>query len=73
MGAAVQCSDSWVDPDRFPLFTERVELTPDIVAAADLVVMLTNHHDFDLEMIQTNAKAIFDTRNTMSGPTVTRL
>jgi nucleotide sugar dehydrogenase len=73
MGAAVQCSDSWVDPERFPLSTERVELTPEIVAEADLVVMLTNHRDFDLGMIQSNAKVIFDTRNTMNGPNVTRL
>lgn len=73
MGAEVQCADDWVEPDAFPISTERVELTPDIVAAADLVVMLTNHRDFDLDMIQSNARAIFDTRNTMSGPTVTRL
>ncbi len=73
MGAEVQCADDWVDPSQFPISTQQVTLTPEIIASADLVIMLTNHRDFDLEMIQANAKAIFDTRNTMSGPTVTRL
>ena len=73
LGAIVQCCDTWVDPDAFPLTTERVDLTPAILADADLVIMLTNHQDFDLKMIEDHSKAIFDTRNVLSGPNVTRL
>ncbi|NNE95886.1 MAG: nucleotide sugar dehydrogenase [Acidimicrobiales bacterium] len=73
LGAEVLCADSWVDPAHFPVSVNRVELTSDVVADADLVVMLTNHHDFDLEMIQENARAIFDTRNAMAGDNVTVL
>ncbi len=73
LGAHVSCADSWVDPAHFPADLERVEVTAETLAGADLVIMLTNHRDFDLEMIETHAKAIFDTRNTMFGPKVTRL
>jgi len=73
LGASLSCADTWVDPSRFPAFLEHVELSPEVLADADLVVMLTNHRDFDREMIQANSKAVFDTRNTMSGPNVTML
>lgn len=73
LGAHVQCADTWVDSAHFPITTEHVELSPEILADADLVIMLTNHRDFDLEMIQQHSQAIFDTRNVLHGPNVTRL
>ena len=73
LGANVQCADTWVDPAFFPMTTERVDLSPAVLADADLVIMLTNHRDFDLEMIQDHSKAIFDTRNVLRGDNVTRL
>ena len=42
-----------------------VELTPELVASADLVLFTTNHTAFDYEMIGKEAKVIFDTRNAM--------
>jgi UDP-N-acetyl-D-glucosamine dehydrogenase len=39
------------------------ELTPELVAAADLVVITTGHKEFDYEMVVTHAKKIIDTRN----------
>lgn len=73
LGAHVQCADTWVDKAHFPITAEHVELSPEVLADADLVIMLTNHRDFDLEMIQQYSKAIFDTRNVLNGPNVTRL
>ncbi len=41
------------------------KIDADIVASYDLVVITAAHTVFDYEMIQQNAKAIFDTRNAM--------
>ncbi len=38
-------------------------LTKELVSKADLVVILTNHSDYDYEWIVENSKAVFDTRN----------
>lgn len=40
-------------------------INPEILKQYDLVVIATAHKSYDLEMIQTNSKAIFDTRNAM--------
>ena len=41
------------------------ELTPEVVASYDLVMITTAHTNVDYEMVQKNAKAIFDTKNVM--------
>lgn len=41
-------------------------LTPDAVSWADLVMITAAHHNVDYEMVQENAKIIFDTKNVMS-------
>ncbi len=38
-------------------------LTPDLIKKVDLVVILTDHTQYDYPMIVENAKAIFDSRN----------
>ena len=45
------------------------ELTPEAVREADLVVIATAHTDVDYEMVQKNARAIFDTKNVMKNIT----
>jgi UDP-N-acetyl-D-glucosamine dehydrogenase len=42
-----------------------VELTPDAVAAADCVLILTSHSVFDYAMISDRARLVVDTRNAM--------
>lgn len=44
---------------------ETVELTQDLIESADLVLIATDHSDFDYEMIARSASSIFDTRNAM--------
>lgn len=39
------------------------DLTPELVRSVDAVVIVTNHHDIDYEMIVRNAKLVVDTRN----------
>lgn len=40
-----------------------VELTPEALTEADVVVLTTNHSTFDVESIQENAKMVVDMRN----------
>lgn len=40
-------------------------IDPEVLQGYDLVVITTAHKSYDLEMIQKNSKAIFDTRNAM--------
>jgi UDP-N-acetyl-D-glucosamine dehydrogenase len=49
---------------------ERVDASPEQVAAADAVVLLADHDSFDYDMILAHAQFIFDTRHRLSGPNV---
>jgi UDP-N-acetyl-D-glucosamine dehydrogenase len=48
----------------------RVELTAEEAAAADAVLLLTDHDEFDLDLLQTHARYVLDTRHRLSGPNV---
>jgi UDP-N-acetyl-D-glucosamine dehydrogenase len=48
----------------------RVEVTPEEIRAADAVVLLTDHDEFDLEMVRENAKYVLDTRHRLAGANV---
>lgn len=69
VGADVEYYDSWVSE-----FTNMYgqsgkslkELTPEIVKSFDLVMVTAAHHNVDYEMVQKNAKAVFDTKNVMA-------
>ena len=63
-GAKVTYNDPFV-----PGFTwknkqvESVRLTKSLLKKADLVVILTNHTDYDYQWVVDNARIVFDTRN----------
>lgn len=66
-GAETDFFDPWI-----PEFKDKGEITKgleaidaEMVAGYDLVVITAAHTNFDYEMIQQNAQAIFDTRNAM--------
>lgn len=68
LGAEVSYYDPWVKSFRnmYGESGESIpELTPEVVASYDLVVITTAHKDVDYDMVQKNAKAIFDTTNAM--------
>ena len=46
-------------------FTGEKELTEELVKSADLVMVTTAHTNVDYDMVQRNAKAVFDTKNAM--------
>ena len=68
LGATVSYYDPWVKIFK-NMYGESgnsiQKLTPEVVASQDLIVITTAHKDVDYEMVQKNAKAIFDTKNVM--------
>ncbi len=68
-GARVRYYDPWV-PEFSGIYGQSAQsiekLTPEETAWADLVIVTAAHHNVDYEMVQKNAKAVFDTKNVMS-------
>ncbi|MCI8730207.1 MAG: nucleotide sugar dehydrogenase [Lachnospiraceae bacterium] len=67
-GAEVNYFDPWVAEFKMTYGESGKsiqELTPEIVKKYDLIIITTAHHNVDYAMVQTNAKAIFDTKNVM--------
>ena len=65
VGAEVDFYDPWVAEYRQngQVSVGLKEITPEIVFSYDLVMITTAHSNVDYEMVQQNAKAIFDTKN----------
>jgi UDP-N-acetyl-D-glucosamine dehydrogenase len=62
LGAEVRAADPNVLEGRVDGRVVRVDATPEEVEAADAVVILTDHDDFDFEMIRRRAGYVLDTR-----------
>jgi nucleotide sugar dehydrogenase len=71
LGADLRIADPHLagDSSAFPL----VEASAEELAAADGVVLITDHDAFDYELIRAHARYVLDTRNRLDGPTVDRL
>jgi len=69
-GAEVRAVDPHVTREHLHPGVQRVDLTREEVRLADLVVILTDHDDFDYELVLAEAVAIFDTRCRIRGPRV---
>ena len=52
--------------DKGVTYTGIEKISPEVIASYDLVVITANHTNVDYEMIQKNAKAIFDAKNAMA-------
>ena len=65
------CETDWYDPFIPEYFDKGVKhvgikaIDPEIIASYDIVVITTAHTTVDYDMIQKNAKFVFDTRNAM--------
>lgn len=73
LGADVRACDPHVDISLLPAGIELVEPTTRELAAADAVVILTDHDCFDYERVQRESGFVFDARNRCGGPNVERL
>jgi UDP-N-acetyl-D-glucosamine dehydrogenase len=63
LGADVRVADPHVVEEHVPIGAERVELTAGEVATADVVLLLTDHDAFDLELLAD--VAVLDTRHVL--------
>ncbi|ROQ94253.1 UDP-N-acetyl-D-glucosamine dehydrogenase [Streptomyces sp. 2132.2] len=71
MGARVRAADPHVvEGLKVDSRLVRVEPTRKELAAADVVVLLTDHDAFDYAMVTEHASFVLDCRNRLSGPTV---
>jgi UDP-N-acetyl-D-glucosamine dehydrogenase len=73
LGAEVRAADPHVVEGYVDSRVVRVELTAEEVAAADAVVLLTDHAAFDLEMVTADAAFVLDTRHRLHGDRVEHL
>jgi UDP-N-acetyl-D-glucosamine dehydrogenase len=71
MGANLVAADPHVvETVRAIADVPRVELTAEELAAADAVILLTDHDEFDLDLVVKHAKYVLDTRRRVSGANV---
>ncbi|QMU71508.1 nucleotide sugar dehydrogenase [Streptacidiphilus sp. P02-A3a] len=71
MGAEVRAVDPHVVEDMaVDARLVRVEACPEELAAADAVVLLTDHDSFDYDSVLEHARYVLDCRRRLSGPTV---
>ena len=70
MGADVRAADPHVVEDHVDRRVLRVELTPDELARAHAVVILTDHDAFDYDQVVKSAHYIFDARRRVVGDQV---
>jgi UDP-N-acetyl-D-glucosamine dehydrogenase len=71
LGADVRVADPHLAPGATGL--PQVELSVDEVELADAVVVVTDHDDFDYDMVRDRARYVLDTRNRIRGPKVESL
>ena len=73
LGADVRAADPHVDDDRLDPRIGRAQLTAEEIAAADAVVILTDHDAFDLDLVVQHADYVLDTRRCVAGAQVEHL
>ena len=73
LGGRVTAIDPLVAPEQIPSSVEVVAGTNEEIAAADLVVVLTDHDDVNWAAIQRQFGRVLDTRNRLRGASVDRL
>ena len=70
LGATVRVVDPHVADRQFPPTVERVHGTADDIAAADLILYLVDHAEFDADQITSSGRPILDCRHRLEGDNV---
>jgi UDP-N-acetyl-D-glucosamine dehydrogenase len=65
LGAHVRAADPHVSEMHAPSDLPRVELTPDELVAADAVVLVVDHDEFDLDAVVAHSRYVFDCRGVL--------
>lgn len=72
-GSVVHAVDNHVESHRWPSDIVRTKLSAESVDHADIIVLLTDHDEFDLDILSGRAVPILDTKNCVNGANVHRL
>jgi UDP-N-acetyl-D-glucosamine dehydrogenase len=70
LGADVRVHDTHATAHPLDVVAARVDLTPEEVASADAVVLVTDHDDVDYDLVLREAAYVLDTRNRLRAPNV---
>lgn len=62
-GAELVAVDPLVESHRWPQGVERVILTEELISTLDLAILVTDHDDIDLGMVELSGLSVLDTRN----------
>jgi UDP-N-acetyl-D-mannosaminuronic acid dehydrogenase/UDP-N-acetyl-D-glucosamine dehydrogenase len=73
LGAQVSAVDPLIDGNHVPTGVEIVELGSELLEAADLIVVLTDHDELDWNLVHQYADRVLDTRNRLRSSTTDRL
>ena len=67
VGACVEYYDPWIPEYKRHgnIYKSIKEISPEVIGEYDLVMVTCAHSNVDYDMVQKNAKAIFDTKNVM--------
>ncbi len=66
LGAEVRAVDPHVRDVDFPASARRAELTPEELAASDLVIVATDHDAFDWALVADCSPLVFDARHRLA-------
>jgi len=73
LGAVLSAVDSHVEEHRWPSGVANTELTEHVLAKQDMAIVLTNHGDLDLRILESGALPVFDARHVLDGNAVEHL
>jgi UDP-N-acetyl-D-mannosaminuronic acid dehydrogenase/UDP-N-acetyl-D-glucosamine dehydrogenase len=73
LGADVEVVDPFANPIDCPDGARLVELSEERAAAANLIVVLTDHRNVDYDIITNSGTSTLDTRHCISGPMIEHL
>lgn len=72
-GASLIAVDDHIEAHRWPSSVTKVDLSDEVISAADVAVLITDHDDVDLSLLTTAAIPLLDTKNKLLADHIERL
>ncbi|WGW12173.1 nucleotide sugar dehydrogenase [Saxibacter everestensis] len=72
-GATLLAADEHVEGNRWPTGVERVKLDAESLARADVAILITDHDDSDVALLEGASLPVLDSRNRLRGDNIERL
>ena len=67
LGASVRIVDSHIDERNMPSGATEIDLTVETLESAEAVIVLVDHDDVDIDLIEEHAKYVLDCRDVVNG------